>query len=100
MNYRSSLHLLRSFLPSRGPTDAPATAREFMDTCPAGDIEHAAPEPGASRTAPQEFCSTTWAESAIDLAQGTEIMEYPDDTAADLMDQFFSQSDQQSGVRS
>jgi hypothetical protein len=99
MNYRSSLHLLRSLLPSRGPTDAPATAREFMDTCPAGAAEHASPEPGASRAAPQEFCTTTWAESAIDLAQGTEIMEYPDDTAADLMDQFFSQSDQQSGVR-
>ena len=100
MNYRSSLHLLRSLLPSRGPADAPATAREFMDTCPACDTAHAAPEPGTSRTAPQEFCTTTWAESAIDLAQGTEIMEYPDDTAADLMDQFFSQSDQQSGVRS
>ncbi len=94
MNYRTSLHLLRNLLPSRGQADAPATAREFMDTCPSGDTAHATHEPGSPRMAPQEFCTTTWAESAIDLAQGTEIMEFPDDTAADLMDQFFSQSDQ------
>jgi hypothetical protein len=94
MNYRTSLHLLRSLLPSRGPADACATAREFMDTRPAGNAEDAPLERGASRMASQEFCTTTWAESAIDLAHGTEIMEFPDDTAADLMDQFFSQSDQ------
>ena len=31
-----------------------------------------------------------WNESAIDLVLGTEVMEYPEDTAADLMDEFFT----------
>ncbi len=91
MNYRTSLHLLRNLLPSRGQADAPATATDFMDTRPSGDTGQAAS--GARRMAAQEFCTTTWAESAIDLAQGTEIMEFPDDTAADLMDEFFAKTE-------
>ena len=80
-------HLLRNLLPSRGRPVAPAPG--FMDTCPEGahatssDGRHveAAPRPPGG-----------WSESALDLVLGTEIMEYPEDTAADLMDEFFASS--------
>jgi hypothetical protein len=91
MAFRTPLrHLLRSLLP---PHDQPrAAARpDFADTRPddgAGSTRHAAADkiPPSHRRP-----STTWAESSIELAQGTEIMEFPDDTAADLMDEYFAE---------
>ena len=76
---------LRNLLPMRG---RPATATpEFQDTRPDGPN-------AASARASRQFATPArqpggWSESAIDLVLGTEVMEYPDDTAADLMDEFF-----------
>jgi len=95
MDYRSPLqHLLHSLLPSRGPADQADAARDFADTEPVD--EHAAAVQASRRQAMRDepWRAAGWAESALDLADGTEIMEYPDDTAADLMDEYFAQSDQ------
>ena len=35
----------------------------------------------------------TGSQSTIDLVLGTEVMEYPDGTASDLMDEFFAKSE-------
>lgn len=83
MERRTNLqHLLRNLLPARGKS---TTAEpDFQDT---------RPEPHAPSTARQLVGTRRpagWAESAIDLQLGTDIMEYPDDTAAGLMDEFFS----------
>ncbi len=32
-------------------------------------------------------------QSTIDLVLGTEVMEYPDETASGLMDEFFAKSE-------
>jgi hypothetical protein len=83
MEQRTPLqHLLRSLLPSRGKSTTP----EFMDTRPEGPDMAA-----ALRQVP--LPRRGWAESAIDLELGTDIMEYPEDTAADLMDEFFAKSE-------
>jgi hypothetical protein len=87
MDRRTPLqHLLHNFLPSRGKAATPAP--DFMDTRPDGPDGAAAlrqvPAP------PRQ--PGGWNESAIDLVLGTEIMEYPDDTATDLMDEFFNSS--------
>ena len=88
MDRRTPLqHLLRNLLPARGQTAAPAP--DFIDT--RVDGPHATPAPDSRQAAPPRQ-STGWNESAIDLELGTEIMEYPDDTAADLMDEFFANS--------
>ena len=88
MDYRTPLQqLLRTLLPSRDPTERLAPPPDFADTRP--DDERA-PTPVAGAVAPQQRQPGPWAESALDLARGTEIMEYPDDTAADLMDEFFA----------
>ena len=93
MDYRSPLqHLLRNVLPPRGPNDPAAAAPDFADTRPNDDPEATASVLRA--IAPQQRQPGTWAESALDLVLGTEIMEYPDDTAADLMDEFFAKSEQ------
>ena len=93
MDYRSPLqHLLRNLLPSRGPTDPVAPAADFVDTQPVDSP--AAATPVLRAVASQQRQPGTWAESALDLVLGTEIMEYPDDTAADLMDEFFAKSEQ------
>ena len=75
---------VRNLLPARGKP----TSREpaFLDTRPEGPDESAALRQLVSSRRP-----TAWAESAVDLELGTDIMEYPDDTAADLMDEFFAQ---------
>ena len=93
MDYRSPLqHLLRNLLPTRGSTDPVASAPDFVDTQPVdGPV---ASLPILRAVAPQQRQPGTWAESALDLVLGTEIMEYPDDTAADLMDEFFAKSEQ------
>ncbi len=82
-------HLLRHLLPSRGRSGPPVP--DFTDTRPDGP--HAAALPALRQVPPLQRPATGWAESAIDLAAGTEIMEYQEDTAADLMDEFFAKSE-------
>jgi hypothetical protein len=96
MNYRLP-NLIRNLLPARPPADG-ATAPAFADTLP--NDEEPAPLPprreikrmAAARSAQTSSrrAAPSWAESTIDLFRGTDIMEYPDDTAADLMDEFFT----------
>lgn len=94
MAYRNPLHhLLHSLLPSRHPAETP---QEFADTRPddSADADTLETRRAASdRTPPSQRrpSTTAWAESSIELAQGTEIMEFPEDTAADLMDEYFAQ---------
>ena len=91
MDYRTPLqHLLRNLLPSRGAAAPAAAAPEFMDTQP--DTERVASVQVLRPTAPPRRQPGAWAESAIDLVLGTDIMEYPEDTAADLMDEFFDKT--------
>jgi hypothetical protein len=81
MDRRAPLQqLLRNLLPSRGKANP--VPPEFMDT---------RPEPTLRQVSPSRHA--VWAESAVDLALGTDIMEYPEDTAADLMDEFFANSE-------
>ncbi len=79
-------HLLRNLLPSRGKSTI--SQLEFMDTRPEGPDMAAALRQVASSPRP-----AAWTESAVDLELGTDIMEYPEDTAADLMDEFFARSE-------
>ena len=86
-------HLLRGLLAHRTPAPAPAPASEdFEDTRPA-PLRSEVPRAAASRkpSSPRRP-PAGWAESSIELARGTEIMEFPDDTAADLMDEFFAET--------
>ena len=86
MDRRTPLqHLLRSLMPSRGQADL--STPDFLDTRPEGPR---AVSPLRAATPPRQ--SGGWSESAIDLVLGTEIMEYPEDTAADLMDEYFDNS--------
>ena len=79
-------HLLRNLLPSRGrPTPSEP---DFQDTRPEGPDM-----PGALRQMVSSRLPGAWAESAVDLELGTDIMEYPEDTAADLMDEFFANAE-------
>ena len=100
MDYRTPLqHLFRTLLPSRHHAEAPATPPAFADTCRDVDAD-TEPVPlrrevgrAAAEKAPPapRRSSPAWAESSIELAQGTEIMEFPEDTAADLMDEYFAE---------
>jgi len=88
MDYRTSLqHLLHKLLPSLGHADAPASANAFADTC-LDDARPASPT-ALRRVASSRQPTGAWSETAIDLVLGTEIMEFPDDTAADLMHEYF-----------
>lgn len=90
MDYRSPLqHLLHNLLPSRDP--AAATAPDFVDTQPV-DARAAAAQV-ARRTLKLPPIRAAWAESALDLELGTDIMEYSDDTSANLMDEFFANAE-------
>ena len=83
---------LRNLLPTRG---RPATSKpEFLDTRPDGP--NAASVRASRHGAAPPRQPGGWSESAIDLVLGTEVMEYPDDTAADLMDEFFSSAKKRS----
>lgn len=92
MNHRSPLqNLLHTFLPTRSRTEAvPSAQTDFVDTQPV-DARAAAAQ--ASRRAATLPKRGAWAESALDLECGSEIMEMPDDAAADLMDEFFAKSE-------
>ena len=82
MDYRTPLqHLLHKLLPVHAHPAAPA--EDFEDTRP--DDSHARPpaaEPARNRV--------PLVASPIDPFPGTEVMEYPDDAAAELLDEFFS----------
>ena len=82
------MSLLRNLLSPRGKADK----RGFMDTQP--DTTHASS--AWSNTLPHSQPGGGWAESAIDLALGTEVQEFPGDSAADLMDEFFAKSEKRS----
>ena len=90
MDYRTPLqHLLHKLLPSVGHADYAPTALDFADTRP----EDHSPAPTAARP----FATTRQqidirSASTIDLELGSEIMELPDDTSADLLDEFFAGS--------
>jgi len=89
MNHRSPLqHLLHTLLPSKGTPSTPADT-DFVDTQPV-DAHAAAAQ--ASRRRGGLPRRGLWAESALDLERGSEIMEVRDDDAADLMDRFFAKS--------
>ena len=88
MDRRTPLqHLLRNFLPTRGRAATPTP--DFMDTRPDGP--HAASARASRHVGAPPRQPGSWSESAIDLVLGTEIMEYPDGTAAGLMDEFFAE---------
>jgi len=80
MDYRSPLqHLLHKMLPAHASPAAPA--EDFADTRP--DDSHSRPPPAA----PARNLT-----SPLDPFPGTEIMEYPDAAAEDLLDEFFADS--------
>ena len=90
MNHRSPLqHLLHTLLPAKGLPDNPADT-DFVDTQPVDARAAAAQASRRRATLPRRGL---WAESALDLECGSEIMEVPDDAAADLMDEFFAKSE-------
>ncbi len=91
MDYRTPLQLLlHKLLPSRPHADALVRAQDFEDTRP--DDSRARPPAALRQVASTQRQPGTGSQSTIDLVLGTEVMEYPEDTAADLMDQFFDSS--------
>jgi hypothetical protein len=89
MNHRSPLqHLLHSLLPAKGPANS---ATDFVDTQPVDARAAAVQAARGSGSSPRR--TAVWAESALDLELGTDIMEYSDDTSADLMHEFFAKVD-------
>ena len=87
MDYRTPLqHLLQRFALSRAHAPARTPAQDFEDTRP---DDSRARRPATLR----QVASVARSESTIDLVLGTEVMEYPDDTASDLMDEFFAKSE-------
>ncbi len=101
MDYRTPLqHLLRTLLPTRQQTPASEAETQFADTRPSADAADAEPAPprresrravAERKPAAKRGATSGWGESSIELAQGTEIMEFPEDTAADLMDEYFAE---------
>ena len=71
-------HLLRTLVPGRR---SGTSAQDFQET--------QRNEDALDRSAAPRRPTTGWAESAIDLELGTEIMEFPEDTAAGLLDEYF-----------
>ena len=87
MDYRTPLqNLLQRFALSRAHAPAKASVQDFEDTRP---DDSRARRPAALR----QVASVARSQSTIDLVVGTEVMEYPDDTASDLMDEFFAKSE-------
>lgn len=84
MDYRSPLqHVLHKLLPASA--DPAARTPDFEDTRP--DDSRSPPpadRPARDRAAP--------VASLIDPFPGTEVMEFPDAAAAELMDEFFGES--------
>ena len=83
MDYRSPVqHLLQKMLPTHA--SMAAQTEDFADTRP--DDRQALPPADAPprKSAPS-------GASPFDPFPGTEVMEYPDETAAELLDEFFAQ---------
>jgi hypothetical protein len=84
MDYRTPLqHLLHKLLPVHA--QPPAPAEDFEDTRP--DDSHSQPPaavPARNRV--------PLGASPLDPFPGTEVMEYPDAAAAELLDEFFAES--------
>ena len=92
MDYRTPLqHLLHRLLPSRVHAETAAPAHDFADTRP--DDSRMLPPAPLRQVAPAQRQPGTGSQSTIDLVLGTEVMEYPDGTASDLMDEFFAKSE-------
>ena len=92
MDYRTPLqHLLHKLLPSRVHADPVAPPRDFADTRP--DDSRARPPAALRQVGPTLGQPGARSQSTIDLVLGTEVMEYPEDTAANLMDEFFAKSE-------
>ena len=91
MDYRMPLQrLLHRLLPSLAHADAAVAAHDFADTCPDDDHVRAPSALRQMATPPRQ--PGAGSQSTIDLVLGTEVMEYPEDRAADLMDEFFAKS--------
>jgi hypothetical protein len=89
MDYRSPLHhLLHRLLPSQVHAQTAAPTRDFEDTRP--DDSRTRPPAALHQVAPTPRQPGTGSQSTLDLVLGTEVMEYPEDTAANLMDEFFA----------
>ena len=87
MDYRTPLqHLLHRLLPSLSHAQEAVPAHDFEDTRP---DDSRARRPAALR----QVASVARSQSTIDLVLGTEVMEYPEETAANLMDEFFAKSE-------
>ena len=92
MDYRTPLqHLLHRLLPSLAHAEPAAPAHDFEDTRP--DDSRARPPAALRQVASTTRQPGTGSQSTIDLVLGTEVMEYPEDTAANLMDEFFAKSE-------
>ena len=90
MDYRTPLqHLLQRFHLSRAHAPATAPAHDFEDTRP----DDSRARPALRQVAAASRQPVARSQSTIDLVLGTEVMEYPDDTASDLMDEFFAKSE-------
>ena len=87
MDYRTPLqHLLQRFLLSRAQSPAKTPAQDFEDTRPDDSRTR---RPASLRP----VASVGRSQSTIDLVLGTEVMEYPDETASGLMDEFFAKAE-------
>ena len=92
MDYRTPLqHLLHRLLPSLSHAQEAVPAHDFEDTRP--DDRRARPPAALRQVAPTPRQPGTGSQSTIDLVLGTEVMEYPEETAANLMDEFFAKSE-------
>ena len=92
MDYRTPLqHLLHRLLPSLAHAEPAAPAHDFEDTRP--DDSRTRPPAALRQVASTPRQPGTGSQSTIDLVLGTEVMEYPEDTAANLMDEFFAKSE-------
>jgi len=92
MDYRTPLqHLLHRLLPSLAHAQTAAPACDFEDTRP--DDGRARPPAALRQVASTPRQPGTGSQSTIDLVLGTEVMEYPEDAAANLMDEFFAKSE-------
>ena len=85
MDYRSPLqHLLHKLLPVHA--DAATQPEDFADTRP--DDSRARPP---ADMPPRAVAAAS--APPLDPFPGTEVMEYPDAAAADLLDEFFAPPD-------
>jgi len=91
-------NMLRNLLPARGRPADRAAQPDFEDTRPEEPqrATTATASPTERRRAPRppstpgRRAANGWTDSTRDLLLGTEIQEAPEDSVADLMDEFFA----------